>query len=243
MTLILPVSMIQAADINPEFGDSIDRTAEDFVVASLCVAEPTNWRDDALGVDGHAFIRLQCSTFNMDYCFSYESESINGQLWRYWTGKLKMGMFAIPTSEYLQSYRDWNRAVHEYSLHLPPEVEQRLWKIMDGHVAEGTDLALDLKERGCASSAAECVIKALKPLRIKYKSAPGRNDLCIPARLAEIWQDATLDGHPLLTYKGDLVEAPTATWWDVWFDLTTFLIILSVIALTITTIVFFRKRK
>lgn len=241
--LMIPASGTCPAAVDPRFGDSIDRTAEDFVVASLCVAEPTNWRDDALGVYGHAFIRLQCRTFNMDYCFSYESESINGQLWRYWTGKLKMGMFAIPTSEYLQSYRDWNRAVHEYALNLPPEVEQRLWKIMDGHVAEGVDLALDLNKRGCASSAAECVIKAIKPLRIKYKSAPAHNDLRIPARLAGIWQDATLDGHPLLTYKGDLVEAPTATWWDVWFDLTTFLIILSVIVLASTLIIYFHKRK
>lgn len=243
LAMILPVSMIRAADIDPEFGDSIDRTAEDFVVASLCVAEPTNWRDDALGVYGHAFIRLQCKTFDLDYCFSYESESIKGQLLRYWTGKLKMGMFAIPTSEYIESYREWNRAVHEYSLNLPPDVEQRLWRIMDEHVAEGSDLALDLKERGCASSAADYVIAALKPLRIKYTTTPNENDLRIPSRLAEIWQEATLNGKPVLEYKGDLVEAPKATWWDVWFNTATAIILLSFIAIIILIIVFIRKRK
>lgn len=241
--LLLPFSGICPAAVDPGFGDSIDRSAEDFVVASLCVAEPTNWRDDALGVYGHAFIRLQCKTFDMDYCFSYESEDINGQLWRYLTGKLKMGMFAIPTSDYIQTYRDWNRAVHEYSLNLPPDVEQRLWRIMDNHVAEGTDLALNLDERGCASSAADYVVEALKPLRIQYKSVPDKNDLRIPARLAGVWKDATLDGRPLISYKGDLVEAPSATWWDIWFDRTTFIIILAVIALAMAVIVYFRKRK
>lgn len=48
------------------FNDTIDRLAPDFVLVSLCVADPTDMTRDYLGVTGHAFLRLQCPTFNLD---------------------------------------------------------------------------------------------------------------------------------------------------------------------------------
>ena len=87
------------------FNDTIDRLDPDFVLVSLCIADPTDQSQDYLGITGHAFLRLQCPTFGLDYCFSYESEKIKGQLWDYLTDKLKMGMFAIPTNEYVEDYR------------------------------------------------------------------------------------------------------------------------------------------
>ena len=68
------------------FNDTIDRLAEDFVSVSLMVADPTDWRDDILGMQGHAFLRLQCPIFDLDYCFSYESESVNTQFSKYAKG-------------------------------------------------------------------------------------------------------------------------------------------------------------
>lgn len=231
-----------ARDIDPLFSDTIDRTADDFVLASLCVAEPTNWRDDVLGVYGHAFIRLQCPVFNLDYCFSYEGESVNDQLLKYFAGKLRMGMFAVPTQEYVEDYRKWNRAVHEYRLNLPPDAEQRLWQIMDGHVAEGGELTLDLKKRGCSSTAAQYVEKALSPQKIKYAKNPDNRTFRVPELLAESWTQATLDGHPFAEYCGDLVEAEPATWWNVWFDATAFVIFLSLVALIVAIFAIRHKR-
>ncbi len=242
LTLCVP-DLYAEREIDPLFGDTIDRTADDFVIASLCVAEPTNWRDDALGVYGHAFVRLQCPVFGMDYCFSYESERINGQLIRYWTGKLKMGMFNIPTDEYLQAYRQWNRAVHEYALNLPPDVEQRLWQIMDKHVMEGSELILDLKKRGCSSSVEQYIEEALRPIKISYAKKYEASDFRVPARLVQIWSEATIEGHPLLTYKGDLVEAPSVTWWNIWFDPAAFAVILSVIVIIALIVIFRRKHR
>lgn len=207
------------------------------------MAEPTNWRDDVLGVYGHAFLRLQCPIFDLDYCYSYESDRVNGQLIKYLRGKLKMGMYAIPTEEYVTDYRKWNRAVHEYILSIPPDADQRLWKIMDDHLMEGNDLVLDLRERGCSSSAADYVIHALKPYTIHYAEKIDKSDFIIPARLAEIWQNATLDGKQFAVYAGDIVEADPATWWDVWFDATAFAIVLACIAGIVVLTVFIRRRK
>ena len=150
------------------FNDTIDRLAEDFVHVSLMVAEPTDWRDDMLGTQGHAFLRLQCNVFDLDYCFSYESENVNTQLSKYAQGKLKMGMFAIPTQAYLEDYHKWNRAVHEYRLNLPPEVEIRLWEIMDNKLSRGLTLKLDLSRRGCAISVVHFIKEALRDIPIVY---------------------------------------------------------------------------
>lgn len=175
------------------FNDTIDRLADDFVFVSLMVADPTDWRDDILGVQGHAFLRLQCPVFDLDYCFSYESENVNTQFSKYAKGKLKMGMFAYPTDAYLEDYRKWNRAVHEYRLNLPPEVETRLWEIMDNKLSRGLSLKLDLSRRGCAISAVHFIKEALRDIPIVYPQGTRYERL---SRREILYQD--LEAHPWL---------------------------------------------
>ena len=151
------------------FNDTIDRLAPDFVLVSLCVADPTDQSQDYLGITGHAFLRLQCPTFGLDYCFSYESEKIKGQLWDYLTGKLKMGMFAVPTDEYIEDYRIWKRAVHEYRINMPPEAEQRLWEQMDNHMLAEQEMQMDLVKFGCTNTLLRYVERALLPDTIAYQ--------------------------------------------------------------------------
>lgn len=150
------------------FNDTIDRLAPDFVTVSLCVADPTDYHQDILGTSGHAFLRLQCPTFGLDYCFSYEGENVNDNLYRYLSGQTKMGMFAVHTDEYLKDYRLWNRSVHEYRLALPPEAEQRLWEIMDNHITKGIVLRHDLNRYGCAITVVRYVKQALDKTPIIY---------------------------------------------------------------------------
>lgn len=238
---------ISVAERNAQMGfnDTIDRLADDFVLVSLMVADPTDWRDDILGMQGHAFLRLQCSVFDLDYCFSYESENVNTQFSKYAKGKLKMGMFAIPTDAYLEDYYKWNRAVHEYRLNLPPEVETRLWEIMDNKLSRGLSLKLDLSRRGCAISAVHFIKEALRDIPIVYpegtryetlsrreimyqdlythpwwrlvlgivvpnaydKDCPIDEKLIVPADLAEIWMQSTINGKVFVEYIGDAVES------------------------------------
>lgn len=254
LTVLLAVVslIIRAQDAAP--ADTIDRLAPDFVTASICTAEPTDWRDDFLGVLGHAFIRLQCPSMNLDYCFSYESENANENTWKFLTGELKMGLFAVPTQEYIQTYRDWNRSVHEYTLNLPPEAELRLWEIMDNHVGDG--LPFDLIAHGCTQTLVKFVTNALGNTPIQYAEwpekfkltrreiadnalenypwirlsvvpflvderldAPCPNDekIILPPQIAEVWQNATVEGKPLLIYRGDLVEGEDVQAVKPWF--------------------------
>lgn len=237
------------------FNDTIDRLAPDFVKVSLCIADPTDWHDDVLGTSGHAFLRLQCPVFGLDYCFSYEGESVNDNLYRYINGQTKMGMFAIPTKEYLEDYHKWNRSVHEYFLALPPEAEQRLWEIMDNHLTKGIVLRQDLNKYGCAITVVRYVKKALEDTPIVYaqnedlermtrreigyrslenhpwlrlvsmvmtdnkadKNLPVDEKLIIPADLASVWQQASVNGQPFATYIDDIVQGAPLDESKPWF--------------------------
>lgn len=150
------------------FNDTIDRLAPDFVLVSLCVADPTDQSQDYLGMTGHSFLRLQCYTFGMDYCYSYETEKIKGQVWDYIVGKLRMKMVSLPTDVYVEDYRVWKRAVHEYRLNLPPEAKLRLWEQMDNHVWFENEKQLNLLKYGCANTILRYVERALKPDTISY---------------------------------------------------------------------------
>ena len=151
------------------FNDTIDRLAPDFVLVSLCVADPTDQSQDYLGITGHAFLRLQCPVFGLDYCFSYESEKLKGQLLDYLEGKLKMGMYAVPTDEYIKDYWVWQRAVHEYRINMPPEAEQRLWEQMDNHMMVEQEMQMNLIKYGCTNTLLRYVERALSPTQIHYE--------------------------------------------------------------------------
>ena len=236
------------------FNDTIDRLAPDFVLVSLCVADPTDWHDDVLGVAGHAFLRLQCPIFGLDHCFSYEGESVNDNLFKYLSGKTKMGMFRVPTNAYLEDFRRWNRSVHEYRLNMPPEAEQRLWEIMDNHTTNKISLRHDLKRYGCAITVVRYVKQALADIPIVYapnselehmtsreigyrslenepwlrmvylafadnssRDLPLDEKLIVPADLADVWQQATVQGQPFAVYMGDIVEGAPLNNSKPWF--------------------------
>lgn len=237
------------------FNDTIDRLAPDFVLVSLCVADPTDQSQDYLGITGHAFLRLQSPTFGLDYCCSYESERIKGQVWDFLTGNLRMGMFAVPTEEYLEDYRVWKRAVHEYRLNLPPAAELRLWEQMDKHVLYEGELRFNLVKYGCANTILRYVERALKPDTISYhwpekyytqtaveivqphlsnypwtalgfkiigrrefrRCRTPKQKVIMPMDLLEVWSLATIEGKPLLTYVGEIVEADPIEAQKSWF--------------------------
>ena len=164
------------------FNDGIDRTDPNFVTASLLVMSPGN---ELYSCAGHSCIRLECPKFNLDYCFSYESEGVTDKIFTFFMGKLKMGMFAIPTAEYLKLGRESGRGVMQYRLNLPPDAKQRLWKLLDEKVAEGPNLPYDYLERGCAQS-------DLAVLR-KAAASQGSSGLVVPSEWAPVREGRPLD--------------------------------------------------
>ena len=94
---------------------------DDFIKVSVLVAQPGNVLYSCIG---HAFMRMECPERHLDYCFSYESEDVSRRVLTFLAGRLKMGMVAIPTSDFLNIYRDSNRGVTSYELHLSVQQKQ-----------------------------------------------------------------------------------------------------------------------
>ena len=164
--------------VSPGGTNDVDRTDPNFVTASLLVFGPG---EELFSCVGHACIRLECPHFKLDYCFSYESERAVERLPKFFAGKLKMWLFAIPTDEFLKEYVEGGRGLRQYKMNLPPAVKQRLWKIMDDKAAEGANLPYDYNKRGCAKSAYLCIMDALSIAKVERTpwigtSAPTRRE-------------------------------------------------------------------
>ena len=158
----------QGQYVDTVFNDHVDRTAEDFVTVSLLIADPGSIFFTVLG---HACLRLQCPTFNLDYCYSYESEDMSNRVLDFIGGKLKMGLWAIPTSDYCAYYAAEGRGVTEYILNLPAEKELKLWRIIDDELQKGTTLSFDYFRRGCAITCVRFLNQALQENKIEYSKS------------------------------------------------------------------------
>lgn len=195
--LMLPLfgENVSYSAANAGFNDGIDRNDPNFVTASLLIMSPG---DELYSCAGHACIRLECPTFNLDYCFSYESESVKEKVLTFFMGKLKMGMFAIPTEDYLNVGRESGRGVMQYRLSLPPDAKQRLWKYLDDKVSEGSALAYDYMERGCAQAIMKVLREALPPYEMVVYPWPkeyerwARSEFLAAATMAYPWQQFIL---------------------------------------------------
>ena len=183
-----------AANPPATFNDGIDRTDPNFVTASLLVMSPGN---ELYSCAGHSCIRLECPKFNLDYCFSYESEGVADKIFTFFMGKLKMGMFAIPTKDYLKLGRESGRGVMQYRLNLPSDAKQRLWKLLDQKVAEGAFLEYDYMERGCAQAAMRVLREALVPYELKVDQWPEKYERLSRHELLEL---AILEDYPWQTF-------------------------------------------
>jgi len=140
-----------------------------FVEAYLLVVQPGGALYSSVG---HAVLRLKCAEHGLDYCFSYESEDVRERVLAFLSGRLKMGMFAIKTEACLSSYRADRRGVRQYRLNLPEAVKCRLWKNLDGKVAEGVALPYDYLRRGCAQAVLCSLQEATRPLPWAFGAWP-----------------------------------------------------------------------
>lgn len=170
--------------------DSVAEQDDDFVIASLVIADPG---DVLYSCAGHACIRLQCSAHDLDYCFSYESENAKDKFWSFVAGNLKMGMMAIPTQEYIAEYASEGRGFYQYRFNLPLDVKKRLWELADNKLMQGMNLSYDYLHRGCAIASRKLVDEALYPQEIEYGAWPAkytdhaRSDLLFMAIRSFAW--------------------------------------------------------
>ena len=173
LLLVCAVAPALFASAAEEFDARVDRTAPDFVKASRLVFGPG---EQLYSCAGHVAFRLECPHYGLDNVFSYEGENAADNVRRFFAGRLKMGMFAIPTKDFLVQYAEAGRGARQYPLDLSPAAKVRLWKLFDDLVAKGADLPYDYIRRGCAQSTLQTLLRAIRPERIESGVWPERYD-------------------------------------------------------------------
>lgn len=184
------------------FNDTIDRLADDFIEASVLIADQGY---ELFSVFGHMALRLRCETFDKDFVYTYEGERIEDRVFTFLKGDLKMGVFAIPAQEYIDEFESGKKGLTEYMLHLSPEQKIRLWEVVDAEMMANQEVTYDLFKHGCAARVRDWVTLAVQPERIVYTKPLCTHDMLIAdiffKHTAPDWAQfpiATIGGGPLV---------------------------------------------
>ncbi|MBR4890936.1 MAG: DUF4105 domain-containing protein, partial [Clostridia bacterium] len=122
---------------------------------------------------GHAAIRLQCPSFDLDYVYHYAmvntKEGISEQR-AFLTGQFYVRMFADTFNTYLNNNSELGRGLVEYPLYLTPKEDQQLWLLLDEVLEKNKKLTYDFVEDGCCSRMKKIVLKVLGARKIDYSA-------------------------------------------------------------------------
>ena len=225
----------QGQYVDTVFNDNVDRTAEDFVIASLLISDPI---EGLLSPAGHTAIRVQCPVFDLDYVYHYmtinEKDSIT-ETRAFLTGQFVVQMVADSFDTYIRRSEEQQRGLTEYPINLTPQEDQKLWQILDETLEKSQQMRYEFVKQGCCARSIIIIIKVLGKKHIDYSACNPRysrppyelvasgmshvpwlrffmltamygtfrhteqgDNLFIPADLADAWQCAMVDGHPLL---------------------------------------------
>lgn len=174
VVLLMMASVMQAAvaDTAQARRDSLinaEAQRPDFITASLLIASPGTAVYSAFG---HAAIRMQSPSNNLDYCFSFGMALDLSSKLDFVLGRAKAGFISQPTAEYLKAYRDEHRSVTAYRLNLTPRQKQELWRVLDNETAKGAAWDYDYPGVNCASMVIYAIYQALLGEQIVYGDLP-----------------------------------------------------------------------
>lgn len=160
--------------VDTVFNDNVDRTAEDFVIASILISDPV---EGMLSLAGHTAIRVQCPVFDLDYVYHYimiHKEDSISETKALLTGQFFVQMVADTFATYVQNSGDINRGLTEFRLYLTPQEEQKLWQILDEELASGKQLKYDFVQEGCAVKTKKLIKRVLGNKHIDYSACDPR---------------------------------------------------------------------
>ena len=143
--------------------------SSNFVTASLLVTSPGKACYSNLG---HCTVRLECPMFNLDYCFSFETDVEPGDFLRFFAGQANGHIVAVPTAEYLKPAQREGRGVKQYVLNLTPHERQELWKILDQDMVNEKNRKFNFLQNNCSSISMLMIEDALLGEQIFYRWHP-----------------------------------------------------------------------
>lgn len=160
--LAMLLTWVSGAHSSPNDSIKVLPDSSNFVTASLVVATPTN---TIYSVFGHATLRLECPTHNLDYVFTFESDTNVGTFMTGIAGKAIAKYVAVPTADYMAEIRKDYRGLSQYELNLTVEEEKELWRLLDEDMMAGGYRHFNLLQTNCLSTS---IIKLQQCLRGEY---------------------------------------------------------------------------
>lgn len=140
-----------------------------FVTASLIVASPG---DAIYSSFGHCAIRMECPEHGLDYCFSLEMDAQPGDYLKFFTGKSMARVIAVPSEDFILSYKEEGRGVSQHPLNLTLPEKQLLWKNLDEEMVKPPHLTFNLLKTNCAMMSIIMIENALIGEQVVFKKMP-----------------------------------------------------------------------
>ena len=129
--------------------DSVSPDSDEFVTASLLISAPLKV---LYSVFGHATLRMECPTHDLDFIYTFESDANVGTFMTGVAGKAKAKYVAVPTDSFISHAKEIGRGLKQYKLNLTHHEKQELWRLLDGELMAGAHRNFNLLFTNCLTT-------------------------------------------------------------------------------------------
>lgn len=164
--------MLSSLTINAQDEDTtfvILPDSSNFVTVSMIVASPGEAIYSQLG---HAALRMECPRYRLDYCFSFEEEPGAKGILKFFFGKTDAHMMAVPTSQFLESFKKEGRQVKQYTLNLTLHEKQELWRLLDNDYVDENMRHFNFLQNNCSSVSLQSIENVVVDETLDFKGWP-----------------------------------------------------------------------
>ena len=138
---------------------------DDYIKASLLVASSGS---EIYSAPGHAAIRLECPTHEIDYCYEFDNIVNLIHIIDYINGDMFALYMRFYTQDFIERYIQKKRGVKSITLNLTPQQKIDLWQYLDYQVDSIGKQTFDFFSNNCASTVIRAIQKSIEPEIIKY---------------------------------------------------------------------------
>lgn len=176
ITILLSLSLTLHANVETNDSVNYDRVLKDmllndYINVSLIVAAPGH---ELYSAAGHAALRMECPSKDIDYCYEFDTEVNLGEMMDYVNGNMKASLHRLYTSTYIKRYKEQNRGIRGILLNLDPDQKAYLWSILDKEADSGNKHDFDFMSNNCSSVVRMFVESAIDEDRIQCGNVDSR---------------------------------------------------------------------
>ncbi len=138
--------------------------SSNYIKACILIISSTN---EIHSVFGHVAFRMECPLHQLDYVFTFESDSETNNFLTFFGGKAKAAFVAVPTMQFLTDIKNEGRGIKQYELNMTHHEKQELWRLLDNDMMEGPHRKFNLTNH-CVSMAIQKIQESCIEERLEW---------------------------------------------------------------------------